>query len=74
MIPLYEECSASCGGGLQLPKVIMCMEVAARGAGNTHVLSDDSCNGPKPADPVPCNRVDCPAYWMVRPWSQVCHR
>ncbi len=70
-IPLYEECSTTCGGGVQRPKIVMCMEVLALGAGNTHVLSDDSCDGPKPSDPVPCNQVDCPAFWLVGPWSHV---
>ncbi len=70
-IPLYKECSVSCGGGVQYPLEVLCMRTMARGLGNTAVLPDSDCDGiPVPNEPLPCNQMDCPAYWHTGSWSE----
>ncbi|XP_038078928.1 ADAMTS-like protein 1 [Patiria miniata] len=70
-VPLYKECSASCGGGSQYPLEVLCMQTLARGVGNTVVLPDSQCDHiPVPSGPVPCGQVDCPAYWQTGTWSE----
>ncbi|XP_033633733.1 ADAMTS-like protein 1 [Asterias rubens] len=70
-IPLYKECSVSCGGGVQYPLEVLCMRTMDRGLGNTAVLPDSACEGiPIPNDPLPCNQINCPGFWHTGYWSE----
>ncbi|XP_070543037.1 ADAMTS-like protein 1 isoform X2 [Ptychodera flava] len=65
----YSPCSVGCGGGIQHP-LVECIEELAAGSGNTIILREEWCTGPKPNITKPCNFVDCPPAWKTTEWSQ----
>lgn len=62
----WSKCSASCGGGLKIRKV-----VCARQDDSTIELNDREClRKPKPKSSRSCNTSPCPS-WKTGRWSQV---
>ncbi|XP_025832890.1 protein madd-4 isoform X3 [Agrilus planipennis] len=61
----WEECSASCGGGIRT-RQIYCVEET----NNTKIkVDEEKCSSArKPKFQEPCNQVDCPK-WHTSPWS-----
>ncbi|XP_077863708.1 ADAMTS-like protein 1, partial [Saccoglossus kowalevskii] len=65
----YDDCSVSCGGGVQ-QAVIECIQILATGSGNTIRVPEDFCTEPKPNITKMCNHIDCPPNWEVTEWSE----
>ncbi|XP_069137285.1 protein madd-4-like [Argopecten irradians] len=65
----FQRCSATCGGGFMLRNVT-CVQEFASGRNNLLRLPDFMCDQPTPPRRQHCNRIDCPAKWIVSSWSE----
>ncbi|MFT7816482.1 ADAMTS-like protein 3, partial [Arapaima gigas] len=63
----WEECSHTCGEGVQSRKV-NCMQLLS--TGGMKKLSDDACTETKPVVHKPCTRAKCPALIAGGEWSK----
>uniref|UniRef100_W5N0T6 ADAMTS like 1 n=1 Tax=Lepisosteus oculatus TaxID=7918 RepID=W5N0T6_LEPOC len=63
----WEQCSRSCGGGVQ-KRVVLCKQRLADGS--VLELPDTFCPSPSPPAQQACERSECPAKWASIEWSQ----
>ncbi|XP_070686822.1 ADAMTS-like protein 3 [Pempheris klunzingeri] len=63
----WQQCSQSCGGGVQVRKVY-CKQLLSTGAYRR--LGDKSCWGAKPATNRVCSNIDCLPYWAGGEWGK----
>ncbi|KAM7406639.1 hypothetical protein PAMP_001006 [Pampus punctatissimus] len=64
---LWQRCSQSCGGGVQVRKVY-CKQLLSTGAYRR--LEDRACWGSKPTTNRGCGNTDCPPYMAGGGWSK----
>ncbi|XP_051235929.1 ADAMTS-like protein 3 isoform X2 [Dicentrarchus labrax] len=63
----WQQCSQSCGGGVQVRKVY-CKQLLSTGA--YRMLGDKSCWGAKPATNRSCSNTDCLPYMAGGEWGK----
>ncbi|KAM5170849.1 ADAMTS-like protein 3 [Mantella aurantiaca] len=63
----WQQCSRTCGGGVQNRKV-SCKQLLADGS--FMKLSEELCQMQKPASYKPCGKVDCPLQLTTGEWSK----
>ncbi|XP_062417646.1 ADAMTS-like protein 3 isoform X2 [Pungitius pungitius] len=63
----WQQCSQSCGGGVQLRKVY-CKRLLSTGARSR--LGDGACLGGKPATNRGCSSIDCEPYLSAGEWGK----
>ncbi|KAJ7994750.1 hypothetical protein DPEC_G00252710 [Dallia pectoralis] len=63
----WQECSQSCGGGIQVRKVF-CKQLLSTGAYRR--LGDTACTGAKPAPHRTCSKTDCLPYMAGGEWGK----
>ncbi|XP_076879153.1 ADAMTS-like protein 3 isoform X2 [Brachyhypopomus gauderio] len=63
----WNQCSVSCGVGLQTRSVSCVRPV---GENHTELVGGAKCQGPKPSELQACNQVECPPYWETEEWQQ----
>ncbi|XP_068131428.1 ADAMTS-like protein 3 isoform X2 [Hyperolius riggenbachi] len=63
----WQQCSRTCGGGVQNRKV-SCKQLLADGS--FMKLSEELCQMQKPASHKPCGKVDCPLQLTTGEWSK----
>ncbi|KAM9366905.1 ADAMTS-like protein 3 [Symphorus nematophorus] len=63
----WQQCSQSCGGGVQLRKVY-CKQLLSTGAYRR--LGDKACRGAKPATNRSCSTTDCLPYMAGGEWEK----
>uniref|UniRef100_A0A3P8ZCQ7 ADAMTS-like 3 n=1 Tax=Esox lucius TaxID=8010 RepID=A0A3P8ZCQ7_ESOLU len=63
----WQECSHSCGGGVQVRKVF-CKQLLSTGAYRR--LGDAGCPGVKPASQRTCSKTDCLPYMAGAEWGK----
>ncbi|KAM9312600.1 ADAMTS-like protein 3 [Gastrophryne carolinensis] len=63
----WQQCSRTCGGGVQNRKV-SCKQLLADGS--FMKLSEEPCQMQKPANHKPCGKVDCPLQLTTGEWSK----
>ncbi|XP_053305766.1 A disintegrin and metalloproteinase with thrombospondin motifs 18 [Spea bombifrons] len=63
-VPVYTECSATCGGGHMTAKLVCLQDLHAQ-------VNSSLCGVWSKVLPAPkvCNTQPCPAYWSVGTWS-----
>ncbi|MEE6503271.1 hypothetical protein FKM82_004785 [Ascaphus truei] len=63
----WQQCSRTCGGGVQNRKVV-CKQLLADGS--FLKLSDELCQAQQPASNKPCGKADCPPQLPAGDWSK----
>ncbi|XP_038557985.1 ADAMTS-like protein 3 isoform X1 [Micropterus salmoides] len=63
----WQQCSQSCGGGIQVRKVY-CKQLLSTGAYRR--LGDEACRGAKPATNRSCSNIDCLPYMTGGEWRK----
>ncbi|XP_071450701.1 protein madd-4-like isoform X3 [Hetaerina americana] len=65
----FQQCSKSCGLGIQT-RDVNCIHEVTRGGGNTVVVPNSMCPQPPPPDRQYCNVLDCPVRWHLTEWTK----
>ncbi|XP_035382800.1 ADAMTS-like protein 3 isoform X2 [Electrophorus electricus] len=63
----WNQCSVSCGVGLQTRSVSCVRPV---GGNRTELVGGPKCQGTPPSELQACNKVDCPPHWETEEWQQ----
>ncbi|XP_048384275.2 ADAMTS-like protein 1 [Stegostoma tigrinum] len=63
----WQQCSQSCGGGVQVRQVLCKQRMAD---GSFVDLAEELCLAPKPEVHRACGNIDCPAEWLASQWLQ----
>lgn len=65
---MWNECSVSCGVGLQT-RSVWC--VRSVGANHSEAALNSECRGPRPTEVQACNQVQCVPTWETDEWQEV---
>ncbi|XP_026209246.1 ADAMTS-like protein 1 isoform X2 [Anabas testudineus] len=63
----WDQCSQSCGGGVQKRQVLCKQRLAD---GSILELPDTFCSSKIPANQQPCAKQECPPQWVTTNWSE----